>query len=439
MSNDPMMNTQMDGKLVDSLLQVNKISYRMPPQIAIATKAHHTIQYPQQNAYSNGNTMVWDLQSGSSFVDPACSYLRLRVVPSDGAHCFGAGSACNLFERIVIRTKTGKELTRTENAGLLCRHMQRYEKSENWLKTVGKSQGFTTRKEVGTVNVYADAVPAVGKLFVIPLQDIFTCFNPVNGALLPAQMCSGMRIEIRLADPDDAFCSVDQAAPAGLLSYTIDRPEIHLKEYTLNDAFQRKVTEMANQGLNLLYKEHYNTIVAQNTNVINYDIKKAVSKALRNTVITRLSADLSAGGADRVCSAPYNYEKIQSQIGADYFPNQPLQVDGPLDADNVNESYYFALEEQNKLESWDPTSVNPDQFLGSANTGAVGDVFNNGACIFNYCKSNVSSLAGYTVSNSRSAIINLRQEGVAQSVRVDTYLCYLRLAKVMNTNTLVLD
>ncbi len=133
--------------------------------------------------------------------------------------------------------------------------MQRYEKYENWLKTVGKSQGFTTRKEVPTVNVYADAVPATGKLFVIPLQDIFTCFNPVNGALLPAQMCSGMRIEIRLNSPDDAFCSVDQAVPAGLASYVIDRPEIHLKEYNLNDAFQRKVTEMANQGLNLLYKE----------------------------------------------------------------------------------------------------------------------------------------------------------------------------------------
>ena len=436
MSNDPMMNAQMDGKLVDSLLQVNKIAYRMPPQISIATKAHHTIQYPQQSSYNNGNTMVWDLQSGNSFIDPACSYLRMRVVPSDGTHCFGSGSACNLFDRIVVRTQTGKELQRTESANLLNKFMDRYNKSDNWLRTIGKAQGFT---EATSAAQLADTVPATGKLFVVPLQSIFTCFNPVNNALLPAQMCSGLRIEIHLADPNEAFSSVNQGAVGALASFVVDRPEIHLKEYTLNDAFQRKVNEMANQGLNILYKEHYNTIVAQSTNQINYDIKKAVSKALRTTVITRLQSDLSTDGKDSLASFPYQYEKIQSQIGADYFPNQPLQIDGTPDADNVNEHYYFALEEQDKLHAWNPTSVSPSQFLGRANDGTANDVYSNGVVCFNYCKSNVSDLAGYTVSNSRSAIINLTQAGVASNVRVDTYLCYLRLAKVMNTNTLVLD
>ena len=94
-------NMSMDAKLVDSLLQVNQLTYRMPPQISIAQKVTHTIQYSQQASYSNGQTMVWDLQSGNSFVDAACSYLRFIVSPNDSTHCFGSGSAANLFERIV--------------------------------------------------------------------------------------------------------------------------------------------------------------------------------------------------------------------------------------------------------------------------------------------------------------------------------------------------
>ncbi len=37
-------NMSMDAKLVDSLLQVNQLTYRMPPQISIAQKVTHTIQ-----------------------------------------------------------------------------------------------------------------------------------------------------------------------------------------------------------------------------------------------------------------------------------------------------------------------------------------------------------------------------------------------------------
>ena len=45
MSSAPDMNAQMDSKLVDSLLTVNQLSYRMPPAINIANKVTHTIQY----------------------------------------------------------------------------------------------------------------------------------------------------------------------------------------------------------------------------------------------------------------------------------------------------------------------------------------------------------------------------------------------------------
>lgn len=439
MSSSPDMNTSMDSKLVDSLLTVNQLSYRMPPAINIANKVTHTIQYSQQASYDSGGTMIWDFQTGNSFIDANCSYLRFVVTPTDGTHCFGSGSAASLFERIIIRSKTGKELSRVENANLLCKFMDRYEKSEEWLRTVGKSQGYSVRNQVTTANVYADAVPVGGKLFVIPLTSLFPCFNLIGSKLVPPQVASGLRVEIRLASPDDAFCSVDQAAPLTLANYTVSKPEMHVKEYTLNDNFQRAISEMANQGLNLLYKEYYNTIVSQTTNQINYDIKKAVSKALKLSVITRPNTSLAVAGRDRFASLPYNFEKIQSNCGSDYIPNQPLSIDGAVTADNVNEAYYYALEEFDKLEHWNTTSVSPSQYLGRVNDGSVNDVYSNALVCFSYNRSNTSQLAGYTISNSRALLVNLTQQGVPVSVRLDTFLCYLRLAKAMNTNTLVLD
>ena len=101
--------------------------------------------------------------------------------------------------------------------------------------------------------------------------------------------------------------------------------------------------------------------------------------------------------------------------------------------------YYYCLEENSKLEPWDPSSVTPVQFLGRDNDGSVNDKYSNAMVTFNWNRSNTSQLAGYTVSNSRSLLVNLKQQGVAKTVRIDTFLTYLRLAKVMNTNALVLD
>lgn len=430
-------NMMMDAKLVDSLLQVNQLSYRMPPQISIAQKVTHTIMYSQQSQYNNGQTVVFDMQSGNSFVDATCSYLRFVVTPSAGTHSFGSGSCQNLFERVVVRTRSGRELSRCENLNLLNKFMDRYMKSDNWQKTVGKSMGYS--QESKTAAIYGDAVPAAGKLYVVPLCSLAGCFNIIGSKLLPPQMMSGLRIEIRLADPS-CFSSVSQAGvPANLASYTIDRPEIHLKEYTLNDNFARKISEMANQGLNCLYFEHYNTIVATTTNAVNYDIKKAVSKAVQLSVISREQANINEAGRDIFQATPFSYETIQSNCGSDYIPNQPLQLNGTADANNINEMYYYALEESNKLEPWDPSSVTPQQYLGRENDGTENDVFSNGMVVFNWNRSNTSQLAGYTVSNSRSLLINLKQEGVAKNLRIDTYLTFIRLAKYMNTNALVLD
>lgn len=435
MSN-PDMNAQMNSGLAESLLMVNKLDYKLPPQISIASKCTHVINYSQQASYSNGDTVIFDVQTGSQFVDPACSYLRFVVTPSDSTHCFGSGSAKNLFSRVVVRTATGKELSRVEDANLLMKMIDVYNNSNSWRITLGKNQGYS---EAPATNVLADAVPSTGKVFTLPIQCLMPCMSPHGAKLVPPNIMSGLRIELALASPNDAFSQVNQsAASSSLASYTVSNCEMHFKVYELADQFQRKIQEMSQGGLNYLYKEHFHTIVAPGaTSNINFDVKKAASKSLTARILARLTTDLTTAGKDRLASSVYNYTKIQSHIGSDYFPNQPLQINDTPDANNISEAYHYALYAQDKLEAWNPTGVTPAQYLGLVNNG-TGDVYSSGIVAFNFNKSNVSDLAGYTTSNSRALLVDLTQDSPT-NVRLDVYLTFLRLAKVYQSNCVVLD
>ena len=425
-------NSQLNTGLTESLLQVNQLSYKLPPQISIASKCTHVINYSQQASYNGGETIIFDSQTGSQFVDPAASYLRLFVKPSASSHGFGSGSVNNIFSRVVVRTQTGAELSRCEDYNLLNKFMERYSNSTAWFDSLGKAQGFD--KAATSSTVYTTAIPSTGRLFIIPVQALMACMNPIGAKLVPPNIMSGLRIELQLASVVDVFSQVaqDASSPVNLDSYTVTRPEIHWKVFELADAFQRKIQEMAAQGLNYLYKETFHTIVSTSTADINFDIKKAASKALTCRIITR---DASIGaGRDTFAAKVFNYETLQANIGENYWPNQKLQIDTTPTLNNVNEAYYYTAYAADKLEAWSPPSVDPSEFLGVSDYTK----YNNGMICFNLNKSNVSELAGYTTSNSRALLINLKQHS-ATSVRLDAYLTFLRLCKIMISNVVVLD
>lgn len=449
MSANPEMNVQMNGGLADSLLQVNQLSYRLPPQISIASKCTHVINYSQQSSYTSGssnssNTIVFDIQTGSAFVDPQASYFRFVVKPegTTNLHCFGSGSVGNIFSRVVVRTATGKELSRVEDANLIIKMLDLYENSNDWKSTTGAAQGYYSGAV--TAGTYAQAVPNAGKLFIIPFQTMMPCMSPHGAKLVPPNIMSGLRIELTLSAPNDAFCCVDQKSTlVSLASFVVDGVEAHLKTHDLADAFQRKIQEMSVGGMNYLFKEHFHGVVSPGTGSTNanFDVKKACSKAITARIMTRLAADLTAAGKDHMASAKFNYTSHQAKIGSDYFPNAPLLINGTPTANNVNEAYYYTLYAVDKLEKWNPTGVNPAEFLGGPLVTTAADtpnVYSSGIIAYNFNKSNVSDMAGYTISNSRSLLVDLQQAN-AENVRIDVFLTFLRLAKVYQSNVVVLD
>jgi hypothetical protein len=439
MSSVPMdENVKTNDSLTNSLLQVNNLLYRMSPQLGICARRNHRIDFAQQSTYSPSETIVYDCQTGSDFVGAKNSYLKLKVSCVGAAGDLASGSICNIINRVVVRSRTGKEISRVENFNLLAKNIQVWNCDNEWKSTAGKAQGY------GTGSSNPNEVPTTGKVFIIPMW-VIPCFQQER--LLPPQLMSGCRIEITLESTGTAFLAIGPS-PSG---YIVDRPEIHWDTYDLADAYKRKIAEMASrQGLVLLHKEYFHTIVSGSNSDFdfNFDIKKACSKALKAMIITRASDSVNNTAYDSMGAQQYDYSQYQSRIGADYFPNAPLTVDD-ISVNGNAESYYHTLFVFDKVANcWNPSSVTPNQYLSDnppANT--LADHYCNSLIAFNYNKSHVSDLQGYIVSNSRSILIDLKAlpiagaypTGTTNSRRLDVYLQYLRATKVYISNVEVKD
>jgi hypothetical protein len=419
--NESQGNAVASESLSNSLLQVNKMLYKMPPSLGITARRHHVIDFSQQNSYSAGQTVVFDIQTGSYFIDPKNSYLRLDVATIGGdATAFNSGGITNIIKRVVIRTKSGKEWCRAEEFNLYIRNALRYGASNNYLNKVGKSYGF----DEGV------AVTAGGSRYTIPLW-LIPCFN--QDKLLPPQIMEGLRIELTLAGVGEAFESGD-----ALTGYVVSNAEIHSDAFDIADQFKRKVAEMsARQGLILVHKEYFHSNVGTitTTSTYNYDIKKACSKACRNFNVLRPNADISTLNADSMNAEDYNVVRYQAHIGQDYMPNQPITIDDPLgpQENNVNEAYYdtqFVWDKVNQ--TWYCNTVTPEEFLGLTGTKKLGMV------AFNLNKSHVTDLDGYVLNNSRALVVDIKCDN-DRARKVDTFLQHLRVAKVYTANAEIRD
>jgi hypothetical protein len=428
-------NAEANDRLVESLLAVNALQFTLPPQLGIATSRKHVVMFPQQASYTGASTIIIDSQTGSTYVDPFNSYFVFKVnmtITGPAVWSWGSGSVANLIDRIIVRSRSGKELSRVESFPLWAKFSQLYSKNRDWVQTIGRSQGYPNYNLAPSNTAYGDSnTSASDYTFVLPLH-LIPCFAPLNGKLLPPQLMEGLRLEITLADPRNAVVSVDGTAPIGGVSSTIT-PELHYDCFTIADQFTRKIIDMsARSGLKLLYEEAFHTLVVAGTTTINFDIKKACSKGLRLMLIPRDSATVGSTGVDPVASYPYCFFTQQINIGSEYIPNQKLST-VTTDLKGNLESYYQTMFAHNALSG--SCSISPLEYTGT--TGRT--TYNGAMTCFTLNKSNVTGLNGFVINNSRALVVNLTRTTTPTNLRVDAFLVHLRSLDVMVSNVSVAD
>jgi hypothetical protein len=230
---------------MSGLLMANKLLYHMPHDYTVIVNSTKKESLFAQRQYRDGETMSCTIMTGADFVDPLRSYIsfdvdaKLKGFGKWWEHSrvgFGANNtACNFIRSIVVKSRSGDELMRTNNFNVLAAHRMLYVYNEGWWKTVGSTLSRTmdtacdkqTLAALGRLcndstwrdelldradddDLTALNTRTTSKTWVtgthrvnIPLYCLGGIF--ATDKLLPANLMSGLVVQITLADAKDVF------------------------------------------------------------------------------------------------------------------------------------------------------------------------------------------------------------------------------------------
>ena len=395
----------------------NGLLYQMPQKLSTTVNRTFDRQYAQRSQYNEGQTIVFDLNTGTSYMDPANAMLTFNLAiaftAGTGDVSFGSGAgACSVIEEIRIISKNGAELDRIQNANILAKIMSDWTYDPvglNYLQMAGKD--FT----------YQD--PVVDRKWVIPLRLLSGFFRPtVKDMLIPAGLASGLRIEITLAR---AARVLHRVAGTGTgLSFSVQDPEILCMLHDLNDPTQAVLmAESASNGLEYTFPSYFATTLNTEQTSINEQVKKAVSQCTRV-----FSTAFNVSGANSVTLENRDgFETItaddlgsyQYRVGSSYYPKNSIS--------NSVEAWYVTSATFGKNKSTDmPCSVNLEGY-------SVGNKFLIGAPLQTHDRFNLS---GLPINNS--SVLELRlglNNGAGLTRQLVVFMEYVSVSRTFINKT----
>jgi len=358
------MDSKQSMSSADSeILARNGLFYKMPQSLSTSVNRTFKKEFAQKQSYTPNQTMVFDLNTGSDYIDPKSCMLsfNLAVVATTAPHVdddydFGqnSGTAANLIREIRLISKNGTEIDRIQNANVLAKILTDYTFSEEGQKTL-EMAGYLP---VGGATFDATNVD---RRFVIPMSLISGFFRPtVKGMKIPSGLSSGMRIEITLETAERAIRF--ETGGGTVVTYTVSDPVIYMMSHSLNDPTQAALMKnSAETGLEYTFPSYFNTPESVGASAtVNIQVKKAVSQA--TSVFAGLYDNNSAQveAKDSFASVSGSLlTNFQYRVGANYYPQQVVQ--------DTTEAWYVSSGAFNKNRDIQTFPANVDQ--NQYNTG----------------------------------------------------------------------
>lgn len=414
-----------DSKGADLL--VNNLSFESPKALSLAVNRSYQKSFFQRSQYTGdrSTTMICDLNSGTSFINCANSYLAVSIQLEGGAFTaasFGSGSAMNIINEVRIRSRSGVELDRVQNANIWSLFDSVYNRSAQNLDTIGALEGFSVGRDPmnSVLDIDAAGNGAIVK-FLIPLGCMSPYFKPMQGQLLPPQLASGLRIELSLEDYRTALYQIS----GGVTGYKITDCYLQLDSVELTDETQRTLNmDSAKDGLEWSYERIYTTITQQPSaqTSISAQVRKAVSQACLVYSLAISGADKVDITKDSLVAVPFNVTTFQYRLGSLYFPTQRIE-----NAADGSEATLIAYETFDKLRhTFRETSVTPATF--KAKFGVLAASLERDQSL---------QFSGLAVNNSRTLELDATFATVAENLEVYTFLQYCSVARAFIDNTSV--
>jgi hypothetical protein len=341
------------------LMTVNDLNYVLEPDLSVAVNKSAKKHFFQSAEYASNQTGICIINSGADYVDTRRSYLSFEATctaPTDAFGYFGLhGSACNLINTLTVSTRSGDELCRIQDFGLLKNMMIPLEHDDDWMKTVGAAMGVGACVPDSTSR----------RRFVIPMYELAPLFG--YGRLMPAMLMSGMRFQFTWEKPTTALFGGLNKLQSGagddtthgfperreITDFKITNAYFTLQSVQLSDSIQRGLNELsATNGLEIVYTDWEKTeaFYGSTNTAVNIEIRKSCSRALKAFARVRAINDGNTPGFnDSFAAEPgFPWKEYQWQLGSLYFPQQPVrsQSDDPWDI--APEAYANLLESVDK-------------------------------------------------------------------------------------------
>ena len=375
-SNDDMTQTastqDQEAAKRQGLVTVNDLNYTLEPDLSVAVNRTGKKHFFQSTEYLNNQQGICILNSGADYIDTRTSYLSFEVdIPSGAADVstsgyFGAhGSACNLIDTLTISTRSGDELCRLTEFGLLQNMLIPLQYNADWVSSVGSLMGMGGKVNGSSTVEYIDGGR---QRFIIPMYILAPLFG--YGRLMPATLMSGLRFLFQWQTPDKAFIAMKDIKSladlstraaisntaagvpfiqpnvfselntyasvwdrqATISSYKIKNAYFYLTSVQLSDSIQRALNEQsATNGLEIVYSDYERTesVYTGAANLCNIEVRKSCSRALKAFCRVRAkTAYTEEKNRDSFRSEKgFPWREYQWQLGSLYFPQQPVRCD----------------------------------------------------------------------------------------------------------------
>ncbi len=321
---------EMSGLSAQSLLSASSLSYKMQPDLSLATQRNVQSNFFATNNPQPGSVAVCTLNTGSSFVDFAQSvlYVDITLTASGGTGTdfvgWGPnGSAMNILNRVMISSRSGTLIERIDNANVLASSRLFFEKSHDWVTQNGSMLG------AGVTSVMLQS--ASGN----PLTNTFRYALPCNlwsmalggsDSIWPGAICSGLRVELLLAPSGQALVANTAALT---VSYAISQIRLDLVCVQLSDFALKSLNQSAaTSSLELLTRTVQTTTGTRSSTTLNLDSGRACSRALMSIWREHPGATGSSNWDNFKCMTiddTHFPAEWQLRLGNCYFPNQSIR------------------------------------------------------------------------------------------------------------------
>lgn len=417
----------------DSDLLINNLIYEMPKALSLATGRTHVKQYPQRNTYNldRNTTMVFDWNTGNSYIDPKNSYLtmKIRAITPDVAIAtmpvFGTGSALNMFREIRIRSRSGVELSRLENCNLYNKNRLDYNMTNAWHNSIGRA--FFYDLNTSPFNQTNTKISSL----TIPLCELDSFFRPLKGQLLPAQLASGLRIELSMESIQKTFKDVGGfLTPATVELFDI---AMVLDTVNLSDETAKLLNlESSQSGLEYCYPRVYNfsNVYPAGTSNFSMQITKSVSQAVHVHACIQRSDTVNGATTDSFLSAEWKTTSYQWRLGSQYYPHQALILPTGNGETDTYEAYMLTMSSFNKMSTlYKESRVIPQGYY-----------FTQGVISTSLERNQSLQISGSPINNSRILELLVERDGSVDGtdkVEVNSFLEYVSVAKTYIDNVAV--